>query len=449
LFKNNKTVFVFFLLILVVFMVGVLKLFLLRFKIGDAYPAYSSLRSDPLGTMVFYESLEKLRHVSTSRNYRSLPATKNDQDITFFYLGANAHTLEAIRKDSLEVFNRLAATGDRLIISFYPQNGRSQEAIEEQDAETGRRVGQSRNHKASTDRDEALGNERNGDITKDSLQGDVKEKEGEGEGEGEGEKHPSWSMNQLVYLPDHWGFSLANDVQPHSIQSAKRVCEPQERTLPSSLSWHTTLYFDKLDKPWKEIYSRDGLPVIIERQYGTGTIVLCADSYLFSNEALKDECHPELLSWLIGANSRVIFDEAHFGIEEKPGIAGLARKYKLHWVLAGIVLLVTLFVWRNSISFLPYQDDDNFPEKDDITSERDYTQGLINILRRNIRPQDILNICFDEWKNSSAFNKGDLHDKLNKIRVLVDAERSQHVKKRDPVSAYRAICRTLSERDTS
>ena len=39
---------------------GLIRLFKLRFEAGDVYPAYSSLRSDPLGTMAFYESLGKV-----------------------------------------------------------------------------------------------------------------------------------------------------------------------------------------------------------------------------------------------------------------------------------------------------------------------------------------------------------------------------------------------------
>jgi hypothetical protein len=47
-------------LLLIAFLSGVGHLFVLRFQTGDVYPAYSSLRSDPLGARVFYESLENL-----------------------------------------------------------------------------------------------------------------------------------------------------------------------------------------------------------------------------------------------------------------------------------------------------------------------------------------------------------------------------------------------------
>ena len=40
------------------------------------------------------------------------------------------------------------------------------------------------------------------------------------------------------------------------------------------------------------------MPVVIERQYGNGSIVLVADSFLVSNEALRSERHPRLLARL-------------------------------------------------------------------------------------------------------------------------------------------------------
>jgi hypothetical protein len=42
------------------------ELFELRFERGDVYPAYSSLRADPLGAMAFYESLEKIPGLSAA-----------------------------------------------------------------------------------------------------------------------------------------------------------------------------------------------------------------------------------------------------------------------------------------------------------------------------------------------------------------------------------------------
>ena len=47
---------------------GGVRLFQLRFETGDVYPEYSSLRSDPLGARVFYQSLEQVGNMEVSRN---------------------------------------------------------------------------------------------------------------------------------------------------------------------------------------------------------------------------------------------------------------------------------------------------------------------------------------------------------------------------------------------
>ena len=51
------------------FTFGLVRLFQLRFEVGDVYPAYSSLRSDPLGTMAFYESLGRVPGISARRDF--------------------------------------------------------------------------------------------------------------------------------------------------------------------------------------------------------------------------------------------------------------------------------------------------------------------------------------------------------------------------------------------
>ena len=53
------------------FAFGLVQLFRLRFAAGDVYPAYSSLRSDPLGTMAFCESLERMPGLSVRRDFNA------------------------------------------------------------------------------------------------------------------------------------------------------------------------------------------------------------------------------------------------------------------------------------------------------------------------------------------------------------------------------------------
>ena len=54
---------------LALFAAGLAHLFKLRFDVGDIYPEYSSLRSDPLGTMALYEGLERIPALSVRRDF--------------------------------------------------------------------------------------------------------------------------------------------------------------------------------------------------------------------------------------------------------------------------------------------------------------------------------------------------------------------------------------------
>ena len=69
------------------FLLGVLKLFLLRFEAGDVYPAYSSLRSDPVGSRAFYSSLENIDETVVGRNYLSVQNVEFKENTAFFYIG--------------------------------------------------------------------------------------------------------------------------------------------------------------------------------------------------------------------------------------------------------------------------------------------------------------------------------------------------------------------------
>ena len=61
------------LVLFAVFAAGIARLFVLRYEIGDIYPPYSSLRTDPLGTKVFAAALDDLPGIEVRRNFKPLP----------------------------------------------------------------------------------------------------------------------------------------------------------------------------------------------------------------------------------------------------------------------------------------------------------------------------------------------------------------------------------------
>jgi hypothetical protein len=74
-------------------------------------------------------------------------------------------------------------------------------------------------------------------------------------------------------------------------------------SLPPDLTWHSGIVLTDLDPAWKPIYSRGVAPVLIERAFGEGTVVIATDSYFLSNEAMLKDREPGLLTWFIGEQS--------------------------------------------------------------------------------------------------------------------------------------------------
>jgi hypothetical protein len=118
--KTNAMRIILFLLILATFVFGVVKLFLLRFEAGDVYPAYSSLRSDPLGGRAFYSSLENIDSARVNRNYLPLQDLEFEHRTALFYIGTAAFDSRSVSAEWLKIFKRLTDKGGRLVLSFLP-----------------------------------------------------------------------------------------------------------------------------------------------------------------------------------------------------------------------------------------------------------------------------------------------------------------------------------------
>ena len=243
---------------------------------------------------------------------------------------------------------------------------------------------------------------------------------------------------------EHWGFSL--DVDKAIGLKRRAVVVPGAwPELPRELPWNSGLIFTKAKDVWHVIYTAAHQPVLMERNYGRGTIVLCGDSYLLSNEGLMKSAQPELLAWLVGGEGRgrkrVIFDETHFGLAENPGVAALARKYRLHGLLIGFLILAGLFIWKNAVPLVPPAPD----RGDDglvVASGRDSAAGLVSLLKRNVPGNDLLAICFKEWKKTALSGSSVLKEQAARAEaeVLTGDSRAD-----GPVEAYQRIYEILSE----
>jgi hypothetical protein len=437
LFKSNQIVLWVLGLVLILFAGAVGRLFFLRFEAGDIYPHYSTLRSDPLGTRVFYEGLKALRPGSVRRNYDALSRMDPPQGSSLFFLGVRSRGFGRMSEKSAKILERVMLNGGSLIIAFRAQGPRS--------TPKGRKQGGQKKGggPVSVDQGEASG--KKGPAGQDREPGtsgprDEKKKTAGKGPEGVGQPGVGTSLQK------RWGFRLERTRTRAHLRKALRVSEPVSQNLPQTVPWHSSLVFGKLQGPWHPVYTRGGRPVVLERSFGRGRLVLSSDSYLFSNEALSRDRYPELLSWFAGNGRQLIFDETHLGSSRSPGIASLVRSYGLHWMALGLLLVAALFIWKNAAHFVPPRDRMDGTASQIQGTGRDATGGLISLLRRSISEKDLMGICYREWAGPLMSGKGRHVEKTKQVKAELDRYALDAGRKSDPVGAYRAVCRMLSRR---
>jgi hypothetical protein len=252
---------------------------------------------------------------------------------------------------------------------------------------------------------------------------------------------------RAVSLQTRWALRLGFATLPRDdggVFKSATAFHRDDDALPATLPCHTALHFDQTEAPWRTIYAREpGRPVIIERSLGRGTVVLSADSFHFSNEALRRDRQAALLTWFVGPSRQVIFDESHLGVQEAPGVATLARRYRLHGLLVGLLLLAALFVWKNAVSFIPPDEEQRARARGDLVAGKESSAGFVNLLRRNIPARDLLSTCLLEWRKSCAQQVSRV--RLEQMQAVIDRENALEVNQRRPVETYRAISRILAK----
>jgi hypothetical protein len=415
----------------------------LRFEAGDVYPAYSSLRSDPLGSRAFYRSLENINAALVSRNYRTLQNLKFEERTTLFYVGITAFDSESVSSEWLHVFERLTNSGGRLLLSFLPvekkpADWRMSKCFAPTDKAEDKEKAQANDGKRDS---ENLSDQPAAENASNTSHND------DNKSQTAPSRHIPDTPGNCVSLKEQWGLTLAFADKPADIavNHSDDLSQMHIKGLPESISWHTALYFDELEDDWRVVYTADGRPVIIERPYGKGSLVMAADSFFLSNEALRSERHPELLAWMIGESATVVFDETHFGIFKHPGVLSLIKNYRFHWFIFGVAILAFLFIWKNSVYFVPPRKGSHSQQSKDFISDRDSTQGLISLLRRNIPKRQLLQTCAREWKRSIQPEKRFQNDKLEQIKSVLQMIEMRSPKSIDPVVGYRRISKIISK----
>ena len=413
--KGNRLLLILLIALTLVFGVGVARLFQLRFESGDVYPPYSSLRADPLGTRVFYDALGDLSGRTTRRFTQRLDKLGEGQSTTLFVFGTDAGQAEDSTEDEYKTLEDFMSEGGRIVVSLSPLNTKPGE-IRRKEAGAGKKT-------------------------------DDKQPDNKG-GKSDEPDDEARAGAKRISLKDRWNVSFGYEDLPKDTSGGYKSVvarRDSDLDLPESLIWHTALYFEPSGTNWNVIYVRDGHPVIIERRFGRGSVVLSADSYLVSNEAMRQARQPQLLAWLAGPNTRVLFDETHLGVMDEPGVAALIRKYRLHALVGGLILLAALFIWKNVVSFVPPDADEAGEDLSHEVTGRDSAAGFVNLLRRGIASSEILSVCFVEWKKSGMPGRMTASARMDRVAGVIAEEQSLPPRERNPVECYRRISRILSE----
>lgn len=464
-----------------------------RFSGGEAYPNYSTLRADPLGARALYESLGRVPGVESVRNFELPDKLHGHPGETLMLLNVNVRAFNA-RGEFIEgrPIAEWATAGGRVVITLDPSrepngidktfNDAAREVREERKAEREKKKKEEAEKKAADDKDKKSvpeEKEKSKKPEKDDDSDDEEEKKGgrvqrkitaaealkisasarEFVYTGKkgatlevtpnfplaAEDAPEWFSN--VYLNDDTSQDfkkLAEEILKEEKQSAdfkkgEAGKEKEEGKAGESVKQVKATDAPK-PSPWKLIAHRKDRAMIMERKMGAGSVVVCTDSFFASNEALWNGPKTKFLSWLIGDAKRVVFDETHLGsnIGDEEGLMTLARRYHMHGLFIGGILLFLLYVWRNSMSLVPADASRDLGYwREEAVAGQSAAAGLEGLLRRGIPRKEMLERCFNTWDTTAAAAGAVPQEHRTKARSALTQMMGQGIK--DLAYAYRQL----------
>ncbi|NMA47654.1 MAG: DUF4350 domain-containing protein [Lentisphaerae bacterium] len=377
-----------------------------RFARGDVYAAYSSLRADPIGCRAYYDALSEVPGRRLSRFYRparELPeASSASTGTRLFVLGLSPWELYSLRDEALLDF---VHGGGVLLVALASADYAISDLSQPSDAACG----------CACDADS--GSDSDNDSGSDCCPAPPS---------------PA-SLSERLSLP-----RLRSLPPPVAGTDRRAHLAAPSTTLPADLLWRDRGGFDAVPADWSALYILGGKPVVLERSWGRGRIVLCAGSYLFSNEALSIARETAFLAWCAGEEECVIFNEWHLGVVEQPGLVTLMRRARLHGLVIGVLILFGMVVWRQRC--LPLCEDD-----EDEALPTSAAAGLAHLLQANVPPSQLLAACRDEWaRDALRPERAEAQSVLDDINAELAANSARPAKQRRSLTElYNYFCDKL------
>ena len=445
---------------------GLATLFELRFASGDLYPPYSTLRADPLGSKALFDGVSELRGMEARRFFGLPEHIGEGRDTTLFVIGASVAAPDFVDPAEVKELEDFLRGGGRLVMSFRPlmkNPGALRRELMEMDEDDAvpfakgkkggdagkKKAGKAAPSKTGESSDKPARKDPKADATTDTKE--AKDTEKAEAAKPNKRRRPLLGDERRLRaesLYKRWGFArgfrdlpVNADLDPEPVMVARKDAPAG---LPPLLSWHTAVHFKDLTNSWRVVYARDAEPVLIERPFGKGSIVVCADAWPFSNEAVRSERRPALLAWFIGANRVMLFDETHHGIEASPGVAAMLRRYNLHGLLGALLLLALLHIWRNAVHLVPPLREEAAGGAGAVLG-KDSASGFVNLLRRSIPRMELVHTCLAEWTKSCGHQPQN-QKRAAEMQHALDSGFAQSGGAAHPVDAYRELSRIATER---
>lgn len=321
--------------------VGV-QMFNVRAEVNGVYPEYSSFRADPKGYRVLFETLSRLGSIQVERFEQPLTELPSGAGKILVLAGVPPSGLST---DQNKLLDDWTAKGGTMLIAFSSLS-------------------------AASSRDE-------------------------GETQADPRPQKNKPVRDEVGKSEGWGIRIfwSKEIL---------LTELQSNLFSDRFSWAGHLYIQPTKSDWEVMAKARDLPVVLQRNFGAGKLVLLADSYPLSNVALAAHRNAALVSWLFPQHSTVIFDESHFGIVNHPGIIGLARRYGLDGAFVAILGLALLYLWASRYSLKPVHRR----RADSQSAVRGLggSEIFTNLLRRTLPAKDLCAICLQTWKQKGPTN---------------------------------------------
>jgi hypothetical protein len=458
-----------------------------RFAGGEVYPPCSTQRVDPMGAKALYEALDRLAGTTCERNFKrmgklsevsasedsAIAASRQGQTLVLLDLDPWAFDDgDAIDGNAVRDFaiagGRVVLTVNGATTAFQRVRQSAEERERELEEERREEKKEAAKKKAAekTKEAEAKSNPPEKAPKTDTRKNDTEKEKSSTDDDtietpfkptmslvkalGIGVKHESLreypedghelktpeGISPIGGKLPRWLSRSSLDLDPKKTNGGKdeKDAETDKDTTESKSSEVTG------KESWQVLATVEDKPVLAQRRFGRGSVVVASDSYFATNQALTYHPVPEFLAWLMGDARHVIFDETHLGTQENPGIMTLARRYRLHGFFLGGVLLFALFVWQSSSSLVPATDGAE-PTRRSVAGQG-AVAGLVSLLRRGVSRARLLQTCFDQWVRNHPHPSPALQARIEQARALLPPG-----DKRPPrgmlVSLYQRLCETL------